>query len=104
MLIRAQDGTIYHRDHITQIALAAVKQRDPDGAGTRFTGPVTGYCVEATIAGKNVRLTDTVADEAEVIGVLDRIMQHRDGNLDLTRPWAKPAGATVPPSASSPSK
>jgi hypothetical protein len=83
MLIRAQDGNIYHRDHITRIAVITLEGRDPDGAGTRLTARVAGYFVEAVVAGQKVPLSKQVDSEVEATQVMDRIILHEDGNLDL---------------------
>lgn len=99
MLIRAQDGRVYNRDHITEIAVGLVHTFEHDEDGFKEDAPTTRYIVEASVAGKDVPLTGRLADEAEATNVLDRIMRHREGNLDLTQSAAQLAGAAIPQSS-----
>ena len=96
MLIRAQDGRVYNRDHITEIAVEPVDTFEHDEDGFKEDAPATRYVVEASVAGKDVRLTNLLVDEAEAVKVLDRIMRHREGNLDLTHEPVQLSGDDVP--------
>src|SRR4028119_1770649 len=82
MLIRAQDGKIYNRDHITRIAIKVEEKSGIDSQGFKRRNPkMTGYYVEAFVNAKDVPLTNPVADETEATAVMNRIMRHKDGNL-----------------------
>jgi hypothetical protein len=85
MLIRAQDGSIYNLAHIEEIQV-----RKESGVPTD-----TQHIVEAIISGRRGgagrSATDASADLArtntaeEATALLDRIMAHKQGNLDLTK-------------------
>ncbi len=83
MLIRAQDGTIYHRDHITRIAIVHDPEVKVNPGDSMSDTSATGYYVQARVEGQEVRLTNRCTTEDEAVHVLDRIMAHREGNLDL---------------------
>lgn len=85
MLIRAQDGSIYNLEHIEEVQV-----RKESGVTTD-----TRHIVEAIIAGRRGGAgrssTDASVDLArtntaeEATALLDRIMAHKQGNLDLTK-------------------
>jgi hypothetical protein len=90
MLIRAQDGKVYNRSYITEIAVGLVHTFEHDEDGFKADAPATRYVVEAIVAGKDVPLkevplTSQLIDEEQAVAVIDRIMAHKDGNLDLTK-------------------
>ncbi len=78
MLIRSEDGIIYNLDHAFKVELDGT---EPDFIVVAYFGTEISAGAFGQASGM-VRLTQPKT-RAEAEAVLDRIMGHTDGNLDL---------------------
>ena len=73
MWIKSEQGVIYKLDAITSVRVVATADEDAESCQ-----------VSATIGGNQVDLTLPNKTQEEANAILDRIMNHLIGNLDLS--------------------
>ncbi len=87
MLIRSQDGRVYN---LAYIASFEVRPPTPEveaeaGGGYAVLALLPDLYQQPAVSPASHVILARTNDEAEAHAILDRIMWHRDGNLDLTQ-------------------